>query len=57
MGVIFRPKPRRPLTDIHLEHGRRYCDSLLQRFPRFVGAAELAKCGGEPAISKGIMRS
>ena len=53
--VIFRPKPRRPLTDLHLEHGRRRRDGLLQRFPRFVGAAELPKCGGEPAIRIGIM--
>lgn len=55
--VIFRPKPRRPLTDRHLKHGRRRRDSLLQRFPRFGGAAELAECGGEPAIRIRIMRS
>ena len=45
------------LMDVHVEHGRRRRDSLLQRFPRFGGAAELAKCGGEPAICIGIMRS
>ena len=55
MRVIFRPKPRRPLTDVHVEHGRRRRDSLLQCFPRFGGAAELAKCSGEPAICIGIM--
>jgi hypothetical protein len=50
VGVVFRPKPRHALADIHVEDGRRSGDGLLQCFLRFRRATKLAKSGGGPAI-------
>ena len=50
VGVIFRPKPRHAIADVHVKGGRRERDRFLQRFLRFCNATELAERGGRPAI-------
>src|SRR6266567_943990 len=50
VGVVFRPKPRHALADIHIECGWCERDGLLQPFLRFRRATELTESGGGPAI-------
>ena len=52
VGMVLRPKPRRALTDMHVERGRRDLYGLLQRFLRFFDPADLAEGGGEPAVGR-----
>jgi integrase/recombinase XerD len=50
VGVVFWPKPRHAVPDIHVECGRRERDGLSQRFLCFCRATELTERGGGPAI-------
>ena len=50
VGMVFWPKPRHTVSDIHVECGRRERDGLIQRFLCFRSPTELTKRGGRPAI-------
>src|ERR1700686_2648586 len=50
MSVVFRPKPRSSLADIHVECRRSARDGLLQCFLRFRRAPKLTQRRRGPAV-------
>src|SRR5437588_3565306 len=50
MGVVFRPKPRDAVVDVHVEGRRSVRNGLLKPFLSFRFASQLTQRGGRPAI-------
>jgi len=51
MDMVFRPKPRHAVSDIHLECGWREMDRFIQRFFGFSVAPKLTESGGSPTVN------